>query len=205
MTRARVAVICLIGCLVVIAGFGCAKRAVPPADGVAGASNPPTSQATSIMPSQSVLGTSTASVQPSVPPGAPRGKGRPNAEAAIVATGKKLQSVQVAPPKTYAMFDLPTPFSGAEFVYVARPYGWVSAPKGASARRLLLHVDSAKALSGQTGKFADLAGQNALVWIDSHTKGADEVRRGGKYRVEVTVRPSGKTGVLYATSISRED
>ena len=102
------------------------------------------------------------------------------------------------------MFDLPTPFKDAEFELTGRPYGWVAAPKDAGVRRMVLHVDEAKALSGQTDKFADLNGTNALVWVDSRTSGADAADAGGTYTVTVMVRPTGKTGVLYAKSIERE-
>jgi len=103
------------------------------------------------------------------------------------------------------MFDLPDPFLGAEFTLTAQPYGWVPSPKDVGVRRLVVRVDKAVARGGQTEAFADLTEQNALVWIDGRTVGADAVVEGGTYRVEVTVRPSGRTGVLHATSIERVD
>jgi len=145
------------------------------------------------------------SSMPTLPPGATAGAGMPASEPSVVTPGKKIETVPAAPPRTYAMFDLPDPFSGAKFTLTAQPYGWVPSPKEVSVSRLLLRVKKAVAAGGQTEAFADLTEQNALVWVDGGTAGADEVVEGGTYRVEVTVRPSGETGVLHATSIERTD
>ena len=78
----------------------------------------------------------------------------PAAEPSVVAPGKKIETVQVAPPKTYAMFDLPDSFTGAEFTLTGQPYGWTPAPKDVTVRRLLLRVNKAVAAGGQTEAFA---------------------------------------------------
>ena len=135
-----------------------------------------------------------------MPPGAKQ-LPRPNEEPAVAIKGKKLEPLEVAPPRTYGMFDLPSPFKGAEFELVARPYGWVGGPKDAIARRVVVRIDSAKNVSGQTDAFPDFDGQNALIWLDQGTKGAAELKSGGVYVIRVAVRPSGKTGALAATSV----
>ena len=149
-------------------------------------------------------GAVTSAAPSGLPPGVPGG-GAPAQEPTVVAAGKRIDTVSVAPPKTYAVFDLPAQFSGAEFVLIGRPYGWVPSQAGAVSRRLILRVDESKGMSGQTEKFVDLTGRNALVWVDSSTGGADGLVEGGTYRIEATVRPTGETGALYAKSVERTD
>jgi len=101
------------------------------------------------------------------------------------------------------MFDLPKPFSGAEFDLVVTPYGWTVGDEKAELRRLIVKVESSEGVSGQTGKFAALEGQNALVWIEKQVDGASILEDGGEYRIRVRVRPADGKGVLFATNISR--
>ena len=79
--------------------------------------------------------------------------------------GEKLKDVQVAPPRTYGLFDLPSPFKGAEFEFVAKPYGRTPAAAGDPVRRVIVRVESAKPMRGQTGAFPNLEGKNALLSI----------------------------------------
>jgi len=195
MRWALFGVACLIGCTL-LGGCAADTRGEGRAVGESVVAGEPHSTA--------ATGTSGSSTPP-VAPGAPTGVGSPASEPSIVSPGQRVEVIQAAPPRTYAMFDLPDPFSGADFTLTAQPYGWVASPTGVAVRRLLLRVSKAEPAGGQTAAFADLTEQNALVWVDTSTVGTDEVVEGGTYRLEVTVRPSGQTGVLHATRIERAD
>jgi len=204
MRRMTIATVCLFVCVVLV---GCGGSAL-------GAGTVPDDAGSSASTQRQAVSAEASAPAPPDSLGASAGAGGAPTAPSIVAEGKQLGPLRSAPLKTYAMFDLPTPFKGAEFELTGRPYGWVAAPKGVDVRRMVLRVDEAKALSGQTDKFAALSGQtdkfadlngaNALVWVDSRTYGADTANEGGTYTVKVMVRPTGKTGVLYATSIGRE-
>ena len=91
----------------------------------------------------------------------------------------------MAPPRTYAMFDLPNPFSGAEVHAHRTTDGRDPCAQDVTVRRLLLRVNEAVAAGGQTEAFPDLTDQNALVWVDGGTVGAEGVVEGRTHRLEV--------------------
>ena len=115
MTRLVAATLALAGCLLV----GCSPSSM---DSPANAADVPRSLDTS-MPASAPA---TAHGAPSAtPPPAVASKlaKTPKAPREVAKKGEKLKDVQVAPPKTYGLFELPKPFKGAEFELVAKPYG----------------------------------------------------------------------------------
>lgn len=117
-------------------------------------------------------------------------------------TGVKLTSLQAPPDKALALISLPAKFSGAKFELVVSPYGWGLAPQNVSREKLLVRIESLKALDeGAKALKQPRAKSNAVLNLDGALADRKLIAAGGKYKVTMTVRPEGDVGAFYVEKI----
>jgi hypothetical protein len=120
-------------------------------------------------------------------------------EVRLCAEGEPLPVLSAPPPSTLGLVALPAGFEAAELEIVFEPYGWGQG--GPTGCNLVIKVESAQALSGDTEGLEGISGENASVWVDCER---DEIlATGGRFGGTVEVRRQGDVGTLFLTELSR--
>ena len=114
-----------------------------------------------------------------------------------IASGAKLEQLQVPPVRTVSGVRLPAGAKEAIYEVVFEPYGWAS--DSAAGKRLLIKIISAKP-QGDANGIADLTGANAIANVTPERVGG--FGQGGRFggTIRVSMGPADRTQLSIVTA-----